>query len=372
MGTVSHQECFNCKKTFPPDKIIFFCPHCSGSIVMKYKPHSIKNQIMHDDFLKAEPDHWKYWMFYPIESKKDIISMDEGGTPLVSDPQNPNWFFKYEGTNPTGSFKDRGSSVEITRAKQLGIEKLACASTGNMGASVSAYCARAEIKASIYVPFGATATKKKQIKFYGAKIKRVFGDYTKALNKTQGLWAKKHTYLAGDYVYRNEGQKSVVFEILDQLKFKSPSQIILPIGMGNLCFATYKGAVEMKEAGLISKIPKIIGVQSVHCNPIEIAFKNNLKYIPVIKNPKTIASAINTGNPNYGLEALYAIRKTKGKVISVTDTELRHAKAQLAHKGLYVEASGAAPYAAAKKLKNLPGKTVMILTGHGLKDTLVK
>ncbi len=370
MPHISYLECFHCKKQFPPDKIIFWCDECGGSIVVHYKEKDIKNKIMQDDFLRAEPDHWKYWMFYPITNLSNIISLDEGGTPLVPEVNNPNMLFKFEGVNPTGSFKDRGSSVEITHAKQRGIKKVICASTGNMGASVSAYSARAGIKAEIYVPLGATITKKKQIHSYGAKLHRVFGDYTKALNKTKELWLKKGIYLTGDYLYRQEGQKSVAFEILDQLKFQEPKQIILPIGMGNLCYATYKALVELKMIGLIAKIPKIIGVQSNACNPVDLAFKNNLDKIPIIKNPKTIASAISCGAPNYGEECLYAIHKSKGETITVTDNQLRNAKAKLAHQGLYVEASGAAPYAAALKLKP-KSKTVMILTGHGLKDTMV-
>ena len=340
---------------------------------MKYKEHSIKNQLAREkDFKNSDPAHWKYWMFYPIEDKEDVVSMDEGGTPLVSDPDKPNLYFKYEGVNPTGSFKDRGSSVEITHAKKAGVDRVACASSGNMGASIASYCARAGIRADIYVPISATFSKKKQIKSYGAKLHNVFGNYTKALLKTQKLWSKKHIYQTGDYVYRNEGQKSVVFEIIDQLGFKSPSQIILPIGMGNLFWATYKGLTEFKEAGLITKIPKLIGVQSIHCNPVETAFRKKLNYIPRIEGSATIASAISTTQPNYGDEALYAVRKTRGKVIAVTDDEIRVAKGELAHKGLYVEASSAAAYAGYKKLRGLRGKTVVILTGHGLKDTLVK
>ena len=370
MSHISHQECFHCKQKFSANKIVFWCPDCKGSIVMKYKKNAIKNLIMKDDFLRAEPDHWKYWMFYPILDINNIVSLDEGGTPLISDPDNSNWFYKFEGANPTGSFKDRGSSVEITHVKQLGIKKVACASSGNMGASISAYCTRIGIQTDIYLPISATFTKKKQIKFYGAKLHLVFGDYTKALNKTQNLWTKNQTYLTGDYVYRNEGQKSVGFEIMDQLKFNEPDNVILPIGMGNLCYATYKAFTELKDVGLIKKIPRIIGVQSLHCSPVYNAFRKKLNYIPEIKNPKTIASAISVGKPNYGEESLYAIKKTNGTIVVVTDEQIRLAKEQLAHKGLYVEASSATVYAAAKIIRP-KGKTVMILTGHGLKDSLV-
>lgn len=361
---LSHQQCFHCKREYPAEKTLFWCPDCGGSLVFHYKPSVIRGYL-DSKFRKAKPSHWKYWMFYPIP-RREVVTMGEGGTPLVNDKNREEWLFKFEGENPTGSFKDRGSTVEITHAKHLGIKKVACASTGNMGASVSAYAARAGIKATIYVPKGATLIKEKQIRCYGARLIEVRGDYTDALKKTQELWTRKKVYLTGDYLYRQEGQKSVIMEALDQMK-NTPRYVVLPIGMGNLCYATYKGLKEMKEVGLISRMPKLVAVQSYHCSTVVEAFNSGGK-IPVVKNPETIASAICCGKPNYGEEALFALKETKGKGVVVTDEEMRQAKDELAGQGLYAEASGAASYAGAKKLK-LRGKTLMIITGHGLKDS---
>ncbi|MCK4634889.1 MAG: threonine synthase [Candidatus Aenigmarchaeota archaeon] len=364
---LSHQQCFHCKKEYPADRILFWCPECGGSLVVHYKTKKIKKQL-DSKFFKTRPYHWKYWMFYPIPKKTKRVTMNEGGTPLISGKRD-DWFFKFEGSNPTGSFKDRGSTVEITHARQLGINKITCASTGNMGASVSAYSVRAGIKATIYVPRGATIIKRKQIRSYGARIVKIDGDYTDALNRTKELWLKKKVYLTGDYLYRQEGQKSVILESMDQMGFQIPKYVVLPVGMGNLCYATYRGLKEMKMTGLINRIPKIVAVQSYHCSTVVEAFLKNKK-IPVVEDPETIASAISCGKPNYGEEALYALKDTKGKGVVVTDEELREAKEELAEQGIYAEASGAASYAGAKKLK-LRGKTLMIVTGHGLKDTLV-
>jgi len=371
MPHVSYQECFKCGKKFPAHKPVFWCPDCGGSIVVHYNPKEIKKHIRKKDFRKKRPTHWKYWMFYPLRNGKDVVSLGEGGTPLIQDEFKSKWFYKFEGTNPTGSFKDRGSTVEITHAKRLGVKKVACASTGNMGASVSAYSARAGISATIYVPKGASIIKELQIKSYGARFVKINGDYTFALEKTKKLWLEKKVYLTGDYLYRQEGQKSVIIEAMDQMNFKNPKYVVLPIGMGNLCYATYKGLVEMKEVGLIEKLPRIIAVQSSHCSTVIRALNTGMENIPEIKNPKTIASAISCGRPNYGEEALYALKKTKGKGVTVTDEEILRAKKELAEQGIFAEASGAASYAGAKKLE-LKGKTLMIVTGHGLKDIIMK
>lgn len=364
---LSHQQCFHCKKEYPASETLFWCPECGGSLVVHYKPEKIRKHL-DIKFKKVRPSHWKYWMFYPLLKKTKRVTMNEGGTPLIPDRRKADWFFKFEGSNPTGSFKDRGSTVEITHARQLGVKRITCASTGNMGASVSAYAARAGVKATIYVPRGATIIKKKQIRSYGARIVKIDGDYTDAMERTKELWSKKKVYLAGDYLYRQEGQKSVILESMDQMGFQVPKYVVVPVGMGNLCYATYKGLKELKMVGLIDKIPKIVAVQSYHCSTVVEAF-NKGKRIPVVEDPDTIASAISCGKPNYGEEALYALKDTKGKATTVTDEELKEAKEELAEQGIYAEVSGAASYAGAKKLK-MRGKTLMIVTGHGLKEVI--
>lgn len=360
---ISHIQCFHCKKEFPASKILFWCPDCGGSLVVHYKTEKIKEHL-DKNFRKARPGHWKYWMFYPVPKRK-VVTMGEGATPLVKDRKR-DWFFKIEGENPTGSFKDRGSTVEITHARHLGVKRVACASTGNMGASVSAYSARAGIRATIYVPHGAPIIKEEQIKDYGARIVRVKGDYTDALEKAQRLWTKKKIYLTGDYLYRQEGQKSVIFEALEQMGV--PKWVVLPVGMGNLCYATYKGLREMKDTGLISRMPKIVAVQSCHCSTVVEAFNKNSS-LREVENPKTIASAISCGRPNYGEQALHALHETSGKATTVTDSEIMEARQELAGQGIFAEASGAVSFAGAKKLR-LKGKTLMIVTGHGLKDVI--
>ena len=151
-------------------------------------------------------------------------------------------------------------------------------------------------------------------------------DYTDAYNKVKALWIKRGVYLTGDYLYRQEGQKSVIMEAMDQMNFEIPKYVVLPVGMGNLCYATYKGLKEMKMVGLIDKIPRIVVVQSSHCSTVVKAFLKGKKQPVEVEDPHTIASAISCGKPNYGEEAIYALRETKGKAVTVTDEELRKAR----------------------------------------------
>ncbi|MBW3015113.1 threonine synthase [Candidatus Woesearchaeota archaeon] len=349
--------------------VIFECEKCHGPLDLVYDYREIKEQIITDVFLREEIKHWKYWPFYPIQQHDKIVSFKEGGTPLIKSKSEKGYMFKYEGVNPTGSFKDRGSTIEITKVNELNIKKVICASTGNMGASVAAYSARAGIKADIYVPTIATKEKVLQMKAYGANVIRVNGNYEDALNRTKKARIKEHVYLTGDYPYRGEGEKSVGFEIIDQLHWDCPDYIVTPIGNATLIYAIFKALNELKEVKIIKKLPRIVGVQAVGCNPIVKAFESK-KEIKAMRKTKTIASAIDCGNPVDGIKALYALRKTRGIALDVTDKEIVNARKDLAQEGIYVEPSGAVSYAGAKKL-GLGGEVVCVLTGHGLKDNKV-
>jgi len=355
--------CFNCKKEYPPNAVIFECDSCKGPLDIVYDYKFIRKHLIEDTFLRDSVNHWKYYHFYPIEDYSKIVSFNEGGTPLLKVGK---YMIKYEGVNPTGSFKDRGSTIEITKANELSIKSVVCASTGNMGASVAAYSARAQIKAKIYVPSIATKEKIFQIKAYGAEVVNVKGDYDVALNMTKQLRIKERAYLTGDYPYRGEGEKSVGFEIIDQLNWQSPDYVVCPVGNATLIYSVFKALNELREVRLIKKIPKIVAVQANNCNTIVKAFNSKSK-IKIVKDPETVASAIACGNPVDGIKALYALKKSNGLAVSVSEKEILEAKKELGHKGIFAEPSGAVSYAGSKKL-SLRGDVVCVVTGHGLKD----
>lgn len=335
-------------------------------------PHLRKaSTIFHSKPFRKEPiSHLKYSSLLPLPpQKKDWISMQEGGTRLVQSLENKNVFYKLEFENPTGSFKDRGSQVEISHAKANKIKDVVCASTGNMGASISAYGARAGINVTIVVPKGTPQNKLKQIKSYGARLVQVHGDYSSALKRTWEMAAHHpEIMLTGDYPLRAHGQKTIAYELVEQARWRAPDNVIVPIGNGTLVYALYMAFDEMKEMGIISKIPHLYGVQAENCNPLHEAWKKDTMHFVPQKNPNTIAGAIACGNPVYGQQALECIRATKGDIFAVTEKQMKAAKLSLAeHEGLYSEYSGAAVQAIAQT-KRFTGKTVALLCGHGLKE----
>jgi len=373
VSSVKELKCVLCEKTYAPHTIIFSCS-CGGPIEVLYEYEEIKNLIYSEDFKRQDVHHWKYWPFYPIDQLNKRVSLEEGGTPLVQSRNDKHMFFKLETSNPTGSFKDRGSTIEVTKAKEFKAKEVVIASTGNMGASVAAYCARAGISCTAFIPTFASRLKVEQIKATGAKVVDVKGTYEEALAKTKLLRETKGVYLCGDYAYRGEGQKSVGFEIIDQLQFESPDYIVVPVGNATLFSAVNKAIVELKKTKLISDVPQVIGVQAQGCAPLYSAFTSkqfkqendwHTDIIESVKHPHTLASAIACGHPVDGIKALHYLKKG-GEVVTVTDAQILAARKELGSEGLYVEPSGAVSFAGAKKL-GLKGKVVCVLSGHGLK-----
>jgi threonine synthase len=365
--------CVECGKNFKPKKKLFHCKKCGGSLDIEYDYKLIENMIIKESFIREDSWHWKYWMFYPVLDLSNRITLREGGTPLLKSnkfsKKNLQVYLKFEGSNPTGSFKDRGTTVEISKAVEFGMKKVCCATTGNMGASVSAYCAKAGIDCKIFIPKDAAGSKVKQIQAHGAEMIRT-KDYSDAFRKCERYAHKTGSYLTGDYPHRCEGEKSVGFEIADQLNWKVPDYVICPMGNGTLIFAVWDAFNDLKKVNLIDKLPKMVGIQAKGCSPIVDAYNKKRKIKP-IKNPKTIASAIECGDPVDGEKALTALKKSKGFVKKVSDKDIIHTLKILARKeGLFVEPSGAVSLIGMFKLKRLKGNVVCILTGHGLKHPL--
>ncbi len=360
--------CFQCGNVFPLSEIMFECSECGGPLDIDYDYRKIKKSLEKKEFFQRPVSHWKYAEFLPVSRKEKIVSMKEGNTPLIPSIHDENILFKLEGLNPTCSFKDRGSTVEISKAMELGVKQVYCASTGNMGASVAAYCARAGIKAKIIVPKIAEERKVRQMKAHGAEVKIISGDYTAALNLVRKQRQKRHAYLVGDYPFRGEGEKTVGFEIAEQLGWKAPKQIVCPVGNGTLIYAVFKAFRELKVTGFTKKMPRVIGVQAEKCCPVVDAFEKGLP-IKEVKNPQTIATAIACGNPVDGLMALHAIKKSKGFAVKVSEKEILSAQKTLAGQGIYAEPSGAVSFAGVKKI-GLGERTVAVVTGHGLKSRI--
>jgi threonine synthase len=309
----------------------------------------------------------------PIGPATPEIDLQEGSTPLVPS-QNigkalglANLYFKYEGLNPTGSFKDRGMVVAVAKALEAGSRVLMCASTGNTSASMAAYAARAGVRAIVVVPSGEIALNKlSQALMYGAKVVALKGNFDVALETVRELTSRYPVALMNSVnPDRLQGQKTAAFEIVDVLG-DAPDYLILPVGNAGNITAYWKGFREYHAAGLSARLPRMVGAQAEGAAPI-------VNGHPVAQ-PKTIASAIRIGNPASWEGATTARDESGGLIAAVTDTEILQAQIRLANsEGLFAEPASAAPLALLFRLVQ-EGKiekdsvTVVVLTGSGLKD----
>lgn len=316
----------------------------------------------------------KYREYLPVNDKTPIITLNEGNTPLiyagylsklVSD--NCEVYLKYEGLNPSGSFKDRGMTLAISKAVEEGFNAVICASTGNTSASAAAYSAKAGIKCIVLIPAGAIAMGKlSQALIHAAVVLAVEGNFDEALTLVKEITANHPIKLVNSLnPFRIEGQKTASFEICDSLK-DAPDFQIMPVGNAGNITAYWKGYKEYKEQGKIKNLPKMIGFQAEGAAPIVLGHP--------VENPQTIATAIRIGNPASWKSALAARDESGGLIDMVSDDEIIDAYKLLAAKeGIFAEPASAASIAGLLKLnkKNYfnPGsRIVCILTGHGLKD----
>ena len=310
------------------------------------------------------------------------VSIQEGGTPLYptralgAEIGVENTFVKFEGLNPTGSFKDRGMTIGVSHAKELGAKVVGCASTGNTSAALAAYAAKAGMKCAVFLPSGKVAMGKlAQALFFGAKVLSIDGNFDDALALARKMADERKLYLLNSInPYRPEGQKSVLFEIMDQLRYNVPDRIILPVGNAANIWAVYKAVTELQEVGWIDKVPMLTGIQAEGASPVARAFRQHSDDFIPEENPETVATAIRIGNPVSGRKALKAIYSTGGFSTTVTDEEIISAQQLLGRReGVCVEPASAASVAGLRKLRqegivDRDERVVCICTGNGLKD----
>ncbi|MDR0900440.1 MAG: threonine synthase, partial [Methanobrevibacter sp.] len=371
-------KCVNCNEEYDDNEVIYNCEKCGSVLEIAINQDAFS--VPKETFDCRKDVLWKYKEFMPVDEKK-IVSLDEGGTPFckcekLGKELGVELFVKVEGSNPTGSFKDRGMSVGMTKAAELGVDTVGCASTGNTSASLAAYAARAGLRCIVLLPAGKVALGKlAQAMFHGAEVLSVNGNFDEALEMTTELALQKHLYLLNSInPYRLEGQKSIGYEIVHELEWKSPDRIILPVGNAGNISAIWKGISEFHEAGYIDDKPMMTGIQAEGASPIANAFrKKSMDMVPV-SNPETVATAIRIGAPVSSIKALRAIYDSNGFSETVTDEEILDAQLELARKeGIGIEPASAASIAGLKKLVNQGEidkgeQVVCVVTGHLLKD----
>jgi len=371
---------FKSRELVAPDGLVFSGIDSPWEVVMDMT--LIKEKINKDYFATKPPCLAKYLPFMPIKNPSKFVSLGESATPLVKSKNigkklGMNLYFKIEGKNPTGSFKDRGSAVDITVAKEFKAKGIVLASTGNMAASCSCYAAAAKVPCFVIVPEGVPISKLAQVISFGGKIIQVKGSYNDAADLAYSIAKDMGFYLAGDYAFRVEGQKTAAFEVIDQLFFREPDAVIVPIGCGTNIAAYAKGFNEYIQLDLIAKSPKLIGVQATGASAVVNSYKANSLTLNRLEKCDTIASAIAVPEPIDGSKALAAIKNTDGEAYAVTDKEILEAQYCLStDEGLFVESASASTLAyLIKEYRKFKGRTVVcILTGDGLKDpnTIIK
>jgi threonine synthase len=310
----------------------------------------------------------EYRAFLPVGPDTPVVTLLEGGTPLLAAPRlgervGGRVFLKVEGANPTGSFKDRGMTVAISKAVEAGAKAVVCASTGNTSASAAAYAARAGLTCAVLIPDGYIALGKlAQALIHGARVLQIRGNFDRALDIVRDLGTTAPVTIVNSInPFRIEGQKTGAFEIVDVLG-DAPDYHCIPVGNAGNITAYWKGYREYQDAGRVSRLPRMLGFQAAGAAPIVLGHP--------VDEPDTVATAIRIGRPASWYGANAAARESGGGIFAVTDDEILEAYRFLAQaESVFCEPASAASVAGLLKAGVPEGATVVcVLTGHGLKD----
>jgi threonine synthase len=388
--------CFaeKCRARFPITEVIYNCPQCGGLLEAIYDPPEqsalmLKRLWRERRTSNAPLDQsgvWRYREFIPFLSTHNcVVTLREGNTPLLEARQTAQYggldrlAFKHQGFNPTGSFKDNGMTCGTAQALRLGMTRVACVSTGNTSASMAAYASAAGLHPIIFIPHGNISYGKlAQALEYGARTLQVEANFDQILALVRRLAERLGIYLLNSInPFRIEGQKTIMTELLDQRDWQVPDWIVLPGGnLGNTS-AFGKALREMKELGLIDRLPRLAVIQAEGSAPFyELMRSRKTKKQPCLKaveHPETLATAIKIGDPVSWPKALYEVTTTGGVVEKVTEQEIADAKAVIGRSGIGCEPASAATLAGIKKLTSAgvirPDEDVVaVLTGNVLKD----
>jgi len=382
-------QCMDCGRQYPTDAVMYTCSNCGGLLDVQHDMDWLRSFVTRELFdarlgtfeAPYNSGVWRYKeMIYPEIANETVVSRPEGNTNLYASPRLAQWagvtklFLKHEGENPTGSFKDRGMTGGVTQARVLGMSKVACASTGNTSASLAAYAAWSGIQGIVLFQNKQIALGKlAQAVAYGATCLRIDADFDQNLALVREMSDKLGIYVLNSVnPFRLEGQKSIMFETIQQLRWNVPHWIVVPGGNLGNSSAFGKALCELRDLGLIDRLPRLAVIQADGANPLYQSYQNGLETLVSMK-ADTIATAIKIGNPVNYPKAARALRWTDGVVEQVSDQEIMEAKALIDAQGIGCEPASACSLAGVRKLVNSgvikPNETVVgILTGHLLKD----
>lgn len=362
-----HIICADCGTEYPPDTPEWICIRCGGlfefEAIPRFEPPFI-------DVTAA--GLWRYRAALPLSGDAAPVTLGEGWTPLVPCVfAEREVLFKLDFLMPTGSFKDRGSTVLVSALRAMGILHCLEDSSGNAAASLSAYCARAGIRADIYCPAYASPNKLAQIRAYGAQVHLVDGARENASRAVLEQAAQGKAYYASHYYnpYAMAGMKTSAWELWEQLGGRAPGAVVLPVGHGTNMIGMARGFRDLLDAGLIEKMPRIHAAQAASVAPLVAAFQRGAIRTDPVESRHTIAEGISIRQPARGRELLQVLYDTGGRAIAVEEGEIAAARADLARQGLFAEPTSATAAAALRHLDpdELLDPVVVSLSGSGLK-----
>ncbi|MGP0110532.1 MAG: threonine synthase [Acidimicrobiales bacterium] len=381
MDFVSGLRCRECGRTYPAEAL-HVCDYCFGPLEVTYDYQRVAATMSRERIEAGPRTIWRYADLLPV-SDAAPVDLGAGFTPLVRADRLAaelglgELWIKDDTANPTGSFKDRVVSVALTKARQLGFKIAACASTGNLANSVAAHAARAGMESVVLIPHDLETAKVTMTSVYGGRVFAVEGSYDDVnrlcaeLASEQPTWAFVNVNVR---TYYAEGSKTLAFEVAEQLGWRTPDHVVVPIGSGSQLTKVAKGFAELWQVGLLDEEPsvRISGAQAEGCSPVATAFAEGTDAIRPVK-PATIAKSLAIGNPADGWYALDAIRKSGGSCASVTDAEVIEGILLLARtEGIFAETAGGVTIATLAKLAGEgvirpDERVVAMVTGHGLK-----
>lgn len=363
-------RCSQCGADYPLNTREWVCVRCGGLLELAGVPPFDPVRVE-----RGTRSLWRYRAMLPLVQGSEPVSMGEGWTPLV--PLNysgRNVLGKFDFLNPTGSFKDRGTSVLTSACRALGLTNVVEDSSGNAAASLAGYAAYAGLHATIFAPAHASPVKLAQIEVYGAELRRVEGPREKSAAAAQQMVVEGDAYYASHYYnpFFLAGLQTTAWEIWEELG-RVPDTVLVPAGHGTNLVGLYRGFEQLRARGLVERVPRMIAAQAAQVPPLALAFARGQARPVEVEPGLTVAEGVANSRPVHGPEVLQIVRETGGMVLAVAEDEIRAARLALARQGVFVEPTSATAVAALDRvLPEIPANelVVLCLTGNGLKAPL--
>jgi len=382
MGIIQSLKCRECGKKYEP-QFRYICEECFGPLDVIYDTSNVRKDIF---VSRQDKTYWRYFELLPIADKGNIVNLNAGFTPLQHANRLgkeigglKNLYIKNDSVNPTFSFKDRPAGVAVSRAKEIKLKAVGCASTGNLASATAAHAAKAELPCYIFAPSDIEHVKISQALSYGAEFVTVDGTYDDANRVASVIGDSKGIGIVNINMrpYYVEGSKTLAFEVAEQMNWQVPDNLIIPVGSGAMLNAICKGFEELERLGFINNVAnlKITAAQPHGCAPVVSAFKRKSNDVIPVERPETIAKSLAIGDPGDGSYVLKRLRQYNGIAEEATDEEIIDGILRLAKtEGIFTEPAGGVSVAVLRKLIedgeiDNDETVVCYITGNGLKST---